>query len=75
MVYRHLSLLPEEVDELVVGVAALGEQVLGVMRERQGDHLQDDYALHPPQSHLQSPELGTPQQLHPLSPFQIIDHQ
>ena len=58
----HLALLPEEVDQLEVGGAALGQQVLGVVREGQGD---DFVTL----------ELRTPENLPPLVCLQVIHNQ
>ena len=66
MLYRHLSLLPEEVDKLVVGLATLGKQVLGVMREGEGDDLHVDLpvALH---ELIQGAEVVTPTPDGPVS--------
>ena len=58
----HLPLLPEKVDKLEVGGAALGQQVLGVVREGQGND-------------LMTLEFCTPKNLPPLVCFQIIDNQ
>lgn len=58
----HLPLLPEEVDQLEVGGAALGQQVLGVVREGERD---DFMTL----------EFCTPENLPSLVRLQVIHNQ
>ena len=57
----HLPLLPEEVDQLKVWSAALRQQVLGVVREGEGD---DFMTL----------EFRTPKNLPSLVSFQIVNN-
>ena len=58
----HLPLLPEEVDQLEVRRAALGQQILGIVGEGQRDNF---FAL----------KLRTPQNFPPLVGFQIVHNE
>ena len=57
----HLSLLPEEVDQLVLRRSPLDQQIFGVVREGQRDD-------------LVTPELGTPEELQFPPELEIVDH-
>ena len=57
----HLSLLPEEVDQLVLRRSPLDQQIFGVVREGQRDD-------------LVTPELGTAEELQFAALLQVVNH-